>query len=321
MPLDYNVPVLMTTQEILDAEGINPVDLNTFDGFVKVVEKYNEKYKDKPLLRDLPDMFAMCFTNYKSVFRNYQDERRDFNNFQHFFPQCGIDLIDYNTNKIGIDKAKFKNIIDMMKPFYAGEGNESMALTSDIIDYIGLSYQEWLFHIDYTTINSPNFYSLRERLVTYNLTPLYFKYPNIENGLTAEVKKFAAIPKASKNQINAYNLLKILLSEDIQKESMSITWIPVLKSVIIPRADKEMRDYVKRDWATTSNYEELRSRYEEIISEQMDMLINVDSAKLVSRIPYREFLMEEMMPYFKDTKSFDDCYSRLVNKLELYASE
>jgi len=48
MPVEYYVPILLTTKEILDAESITPSDLATFDGFIGTVNKYHEKYKDDP---------------------------------------------------------------------------------------------------------------------------------------------------------------------------------------------------------------------------------------------------------------------------------
>lgn len=290
IPYEYEVPILVTTQEILDAEGINPADLSTFDGFIKITEKYNEKYKDNPN---------------KSVFRNYQTNSHNLGNF---FPNCGIALIDYQTNKVGIDKAKFKSIIDIMKKTYMYE--EGISVGSNLIDYEGLRDQNWIFHLERYVNNSTLTYLLYDMLDADNLTPLYFKYPNIYNGVNANVRCFAAIRKTSKNQISAYNLLKIILSDEIQTGNMYLLGNPVLKSAVRPRGD----------WAMSvmgvSNLKDEKS-----INEYLDMLINVDSCKMTPYAPYYVFLIEEMTPYFNGTRSFDDCYDRLVSKLEIYISE
>jgi beta-lactamase regulating signal transducer with metallopeptidase domain len=287
MPIGYTVPKLFTTQEILDAEGINPADLNTFDGFIRIALNFNEKYADNPN---------------KSVFLNSQTNS---GNIRNFFPHSGINLIDYQTNTVGADKAQFKSIIDIMKKTYVRD--ERISARTNMWDYEGLRDRNQLFSIESTI--GWIFYDTNERLVINDdLTPRIFSYPNIDNGVTAEVQYFAAIPKSSENQINAYNLLKIILSEDIQRERYLFE-LPVLKNAVKPSADEAMRMMG------------LLARFEETIDEYVNMAINVTSAKIMPHVPYREFLIEEMTPYFESSRTFDDAYSRLVSKLELYLSE
>jgi hypothetical protein len=276
MPIQYNVPILMTTQEILDAEAINPADLSTFDSFITVAQRFNEKYAGDPN---------------KSVFTNFQINA---SNIRNFFPHSGINLIDYQANAVGIDKGKFKSIIDIMKKTYV---REDIAVRNPLTEYEGLRDKNQLFSIESTI--GWIFYDTYDRLVQDGLT-----------GVTAEVQYFGAIPKSSENQINAWNLLKIILSEDIQAGTMYIFENPVLKSAVKIQAERLL-----------STRGTLRPRHEEKIDEYVDIMMTVTSAKLMPHAPYFIFLVEEMTPYWEGSRTFDDAYSRLVNKLEIYLSE
>lgn len=296
MPIEYGVPILTTTQEILDTEGFTPADFNTFDGFLRTLEQYNAKYKDN---------------SDKSALVDWKNNRM---NLDYFLQNSGIDLIDYQTNTVGIDKENFKKIIDFMKPMYISEedrkdidGTALVYEVSTLMQGEGISEQHWLFNNNFTT-TSVIFSVEHWRLTQHDLTPLLFTMPNINNGLTADIIQFAAIPKASQNQVNAYNLLKILLSEGIQAGGTDggnylRLGMPVLKSGVSLMI-KNSVSFVD----------------DEITKEYADMLTNVDSAKTIPSALY-SFLIEEMTPYFEGTRSFDDCYERLVSKLEIYISE
>ena len=317
MPLQYNLPILLTTQEILDAEGIDPADLRTFDGFMRVTEQFNEKYKNNPD---------------KSVFLNMQ---RNPGHIRYFLPS-GIRLIDHERGRVAIDKPKFKRVIDnIIKPIYVRPEEEiNFNLGDSIMEYEGLAYQDLLFCLynaidvlsvtTYNMLENPSMWA-SATLFSYggpaipfeykgfledSLTPLYFTYPNINDGVTAEVRDFTAIPKSSPNQVNAYNLLKILLSEDIQEGHTLFFGVPVLKSAV----RINIINRLNLQW-------HIFSQYEEKLDEYTAMLANVDSVMMTPFAPYRNFFWEELTPYFEDTMSFDDAYARLVRRLELYVSE
>ena len=297
MPVEYSVPLLTTTQEILDEEKITPSDFNTFDGFIRIVEQYNEKYKDNP------DKSALI------------DWKANHMNLEYFLKYSGIDLVNYEKTIIEVDKTNFKKLVDLIQPLYISDedrknidGNALISEITNLKQGSGLSDRHWLFNNSFTTTGTLLFLEY-VHLGSNNLTPLMFTYPNITDGLTAEIVQFAAIPKASKNQINAYNLLKIILSEEIQAGGTTSgnylsLGTPVLKSGV--RTAIERNSYGNLD--------------EETINKYTDMLINVDSAKIIPRA-LENFFIDEIIPYWEGTRSFDDCYAKLVSKLELYISE
>lgn len=297
MPVEYGIPLLTTTQEILDEEGFVPTDFNTFDGFIKTLEQYNEKYKDNPE---------------KSALIDWKHNRI---NLEYFLQTSGINLIDYEKSKVGTDKTNFKKFIDLMKQLYISDEDRKNIDISPLISGIvgmtqgrGLGEQHWLFN-NYFTTTGTMFSVELGYLASNNLKSLMFTYPNINNGVTADIIQFAAIPKSSANQINAYNLLKIILSEEIQAggtESGNYLRLgmPVLKSGVHAKI-------VRDSWGQLD---------EETINEYTNLMLNIDSAKIIPNEMYK-FLVDEMTPYWEGKQSFDECYARLVSKLELYVSE
>ena len=113
----------------------------------------------------------------------------------------------------------------------------------------------------------------------------------------------AAIRNSSDNKQNAYEFLKVLLSNSIQNEIMDD--IPVLNSVIMDRLEARRLQGV-------------------ITQEERDALF----AFFTDMQPYDndssnlwEMYVQYFTPYWKDDATFDDCYDKLYSALELYLYE
>jgi len=306
MPVEYSVPILLTTQEILDEEGITPSDLATFDGFIKTLENYNEKYKDN--------------LN-KTIFKKPIFDSINTIVYQ-VFPWCGIDLINYPENKVDVDTPYFKSFMELIKQWfankdYSGEDN------SGIYTANALQKQKWLFE-PVTFSNLLGFYRKHSAMLSIKLTPVVLKYTDINNKMTGKVTTFAAIPKTSKNQINAYNLLKIILSEDIQANLLVSLSLPVLKDAV--RSLSITYIYEGYDWESKDISKFHISALdppmpEKELEEYIDLITNLDSCKIMAYTPMLEFFTRDMEPYFENKKSFEECVAILKNNLELYMSE
>lgn len=296
MPLEYEIPVIITTQEILDAEGIKLSDLATFDGFINTINNYTEKYKDNPD---------------KSAFKS--ETSWDIINYS--FPWCGINLIDYQAKKTGIDNPYFKTVMDAMKYAYRTEENYLPFGVNIIVD--ALKRQEWLFDFR-TNYNIERFMSTYANLCVDKLTPVFLTYPNIDNKTTALTSTFAVIPKSSPNQVNAYNLMKILLSEEVQGGNI-LTYYPVSKNAAINifenlKQDLGVNDDHKKYYGTNIKMSEEES------NRFIESILNIDSCVIMDK-SYSEFLYKDMVPYYEGKQTFEQFLSILKNKLELYISE
>lgn len=292
MPIEYTIPLLTTTQEILGEEGIDFKNLSNFNNFLNAMKNYHIKYKGNLN----KSVFAMA--DIKNLYY-----------LTYLLDYSGIDLIDYTTNTVAIDKAKFKDAMDFMNIMYDPvEDSDSFTVKNVLGD--GLINQEFLFN-NFHTMSGVLFFSEHSYVRSKDLTPLTFMCPNINNEVTAQVQTYVAIPQASKNQINAYNFIKILLSEEIQggHNDSGLSYLkvgnPVLKSGVTAKI----------------TYDSYGNLDEEGINEYAELMMSADSAKFKLPITLRNFVNDEMTPSWEGRKSFEDCYARLVNVLELYISE
>ncbi len=288
VPVEYGVPLLLTAEEILTEEGMNRDDILTFERFLKAYEQYNANHPD-----DGRSVFTV--SGFQSALR-------------YFLLYSGIDLLDYETGTAAIEQNRtaFENIVTTVKKVYKPDEQVSLNITD------GLTGRKNLFDNFCTTAN----YMLMGKisyLRTENLTPVLFTCPNVGgNGAIAEIQSVAAIPKASDNQLNAYRLLKILLSEEIQGgNDGGYQYLrlgnPVLKTALRAKIATNAAGMDTPIDETT-------------ITEYTNTMTNISSANIMPKLVY-DYVIEEMTPYFEGTKSFDDCFARLVNVLELYISE
>jgi len=296
MPIQYYSRILLTTQEILDAEGVKLSDLETFDGFIRAITRYNEKYRNN-LGKTIFKKHSYC-----AVVPN-------------IFPSSGIELINYATKSVDFDTPYFKSIVEVMKWSYVGdEPTDYDRIPRSLSTVPALANQEIFFDLKYS-FSYHEFHENYFGLLDKGLTPVFFKYPNIENENNAQVDRFIAIPKASQNQINAYNLIKIILSEDIQND-WTVYGIqpPVLKSVAKSKFEEAMYG--------GEYFPALEPRLpEEVFNAYLDLLINVDVCSLITVTPYYDIFRRDMQGYFEGKKSFDECVKILKNSLQIYASE
>jgi len=295
MPIQYDSQILLTTQEILDAEGVKVSDLETFDGFIKAITRYNEKYKNNP------GKTVFKKQSYCAVVHNV-------------FPWSGIELINYATRTVNFDTPYFKSIVEAMKWSYVGdEPTDYDRIPRSLSTVPALENQEIFFDLKYG-FSYHEFHENYFGLLDKGLTPVFFKYPNIENENNARVDRVIAIPKASKNQINAYNLIKIILSEDIQNDSsIYFPMPPVLKSAAKAQFEEAIHG--------SGNFQALPPLPEEVFNAYLDLLINVDTCSLITFTPYYEIFRRDMGAYFEGKKSFDECVKILENSLQIYVSE
>jgi hypothetical protein len=121
---------------------------------------------------------------------------------------------------------------------------------------------------------------------------------------------FAAIPNGSANKMNAYRLLKILLSDEIQYGANATLGMPV-------RQESFRKNY-------TASIEEVKGYGFAVTEEDFNPLIekclNV-TRTFASPSILRRYLKLEITPYLQGTRTFDECYENLKNTIELYKDQ
>ena len=154
-------------------------------------------------------------------------------------------------------------------------------------------------------------------LRSQNETPLIFTMPDCHDGMTARICSLAAVPQGAKNKLNAYRLMKILLSEELQGGENS-AGLSNLR-IGMPVNKNALRGMV---YGTNQMYPDVDG---EVITEEdaatlFELLSSPTNTEIIPPTVKR-YLQLEISPYIRGEKSWNDCYKRFMNTLELYASE
>lgn len=240
-----------------------------------------------------------------------------------FFGDSGIRLIDYENNVVLPDEAALDEFLHAYKTYFPYDYDESgliFAYSAGANELVQSSYYFWPEAGNNIERISENIDTLIENDVGYVLQ--YF--PGQTGETYGDVYGKAAISASSKNQLNAYNFIKMLLSAEVQCDrKLRTNGIPVLKEA------HETIILGKTQWTTTTKdgqsftYSGYRSK--QLSNEELDSLL--ETLTHVDRfnpfVSYNLFSMmkDSMLPFFKDEKSYENCRAELKNKLTFYLSE
>ena len=127
-----------------------------------------------------------------------------------------------------------------------------------------------------------------------------------------------AINSGSPNKVNAYRLLKYMLSDEVQ--SMRFMSIPI-NNVAAENIISE--HYIISDWhkSSTAISYVAAATPQGIIDDFYAYISNIKKAVFTNKYVLETFILPEMQGYFDGTDSFENCHARLKNKLTLYLDE
>ena len=300
VPTAYEMPILITTQEILDEEGIGADELDTWEGFYAALTRYCENH---------PESFAMVET--KTLNPN------DIN-LRYFWKHGGIRMVDYENYTADLDEENLKIMLDFCRGIYREDYEQWDVGWSDYTCERALLQRDCLFnnHIENVGLL---FYNTLIQLREAGETPVVRMMPDTEGGVRAHIVSYCAVPSGAKNKLNAWRFLKLMLS-DIEGDVTYIeSWglqIPLSNTPLgVPVNKAALRQKI------VSEYE----RYfgpmdDDTANRYYDDMISATSADMIPEILTRYFALE-MTPYIRGERSWEDCYKRFLNTLELYASE
>jgi len=317
IPLDYYVPIWMSSQENLTNAGFDFSDLSTFDGMTGAIQKYySDNASPEYLLFNGGDFTAPGFL---STF--------------------GVPVIDRAKKTVDVDSAAFKTIMDMEKAAY---NSQTAQYNADYIDMgngfyttkVGVGNGDGAESI----LNRKNLFFMGEYSlfstfcqeyggVLHSETPVLFAVPNPSGGSTAQLDMMSMVPAASNNQSNAYAFIKILLSDLIQNDTTiySLGGAPVLTSAIDNRLTAALGKFMPpkttsmtlADGITTLVIDPMQQK---TIADIEAMLSNVTFCQIDTTSMYT-FFQTDMTPYFTGVSDYATCLAKLKNDLELYVSE
>jgi ABC-type glycerol-3-phosphate transport system substrate-binding protein len=295
-PLNYRLPVYLTTQSILDEVGMTADEVETCDGFCEAATRFHEKYPDSTLFFDFGGL-APYLSDLVTLSMNF-----------------GIRFINFETGELDIDEARFRQCADLVKLYYDPDYDTDEDAVWDIPYYsAGGGLHLKLFPYDKYSANGYSRYrTCRDYLGADGEKPVQFVPANQYGGVTAEIILSTAIPKGAANKANAWKLLKILLSEEIQgghdekRWGNSYFWVgePVRLS-----STKAKMDHGAEMTPDGPEFDEFVELVQSPTDAQMFPLI------------YNKYLNQEIMPYVRGERSWEDCWKSFVNTMELYKDE
>lgn len=295
IPITYSVLTLITTEESLSYAGMSIDNEMNYERLSEQFMRFMLKYKG--------GSDELLFTD------SYLD-------IKAFSPWNGIEAIDYETEEILTETEEFKKSMEMYKAYYKldkhADDNEQVVKTYTTGDDARMvRNNKALFAWVYDSGTVMETYSM----LLEGQKPVIRSFPTYDDKVAAQPENIAAIRNGTPNQVNAYNFLRIMLSEEFQmKYGMCSCKDGVVMSIpILSAAIKEGINY----------YSDKRGG--DIFSaDQIQILTNLFSNVDICLMPnnkVNKLIWNEMKPYFKNERSFEECIQRLNNKLELYIYE
>lgn len=296
IPLNYEIPVLIANKEVLTECGLSLDNLDSFQGMVEETAK---------LLND-PG-------NSRSIFRVPE--------LLHIFPYiAGLPYADYDRQKADFSSPELETDIrwyaELIRLRRETDGVEGIAAAADVRDGIGL----WM----YPQVQINDFlvgYGAMKTLGETVTIPLR----NAQGGLSARITNAVLVRNSSENLENAYNLIKIMLSEELLEAVMKyqhITGFSVMESMNYAYYDWEIADrdipvidpsspiagFETVDPPTPEEFEELMGYTREVNDAYFDNTAFVG-------------LDQYLGDYISGKSSYEDAIKQAERQLAIYLSE
>ncbi len=291
LPVAYQYPMLLTTKEILSDIGVEPETLGTYQGFMNACVAYRDSKPDGKLFEYVGNS----------------------SNLRNLFEYVGFRMIDYERNTVSFNEERFRQMIEVCRLF---EGTVPNGEFADMAGTV-LADKGCLFgKAESVMLTLWDCVLLR----MYGFNPILTLATDENDGATAQISYFSAVPGGAANKLNGWRLIKILLSDAIQygiddTKQNQMSLFPVGNPVRIESMQKLIRYF-------GSSYIE---EYPDFITEAdiqyfLDTSMAVSDAAMRPTVIYND-VMDNMTPYIEGKDAYEKCLGRLMNELELYKDE
>lgn len=303
MPLEYRIPLFMSTKEVLEENLIKEDMELSFDDYLSAVVRYVDRNNASP------------FTT-KGV------------GLSPFLPWSGLDLIDYESfqiNEQNIKSEVFENIMATYKSYYNLELNE-MVYAGPTIDAEMLLNHQAIFTVpglgeggyERTLLRGYSF-------ISKQAVPIINTLSGTDGEVVAEVTTKVAIRANSENKQNAWNFIKVLLSAEVAGIETSTTYFPVCIEALEKKINNQIEAIERlKGNPLVGDISGILLNAESISTETVEkyrlLLTDVDRAVLQNSA-VDAILRETMEPFLKSEKSYMYCVENLEQKLALYIDE
>lgn len=297
LPISFSYTNLFTTKECLKENNVNLEKGYTYkdvlNAISKSINKADEDNQTIPLAQilnrnDYVTMLLIAFS---------------------------IPVIDYNKDKVILDKDMFREIADFTKKYYpyAVEAFENKQQNK--------FFSENLNKVDYFICNNQNFPNslyLNENLSSIEKNYVNLSLPKFDNPnkMSGQIYHYTMINSNSKNKQLAYHASRTMM--DIATHKNIGDNFPVNRQ----RFDEHLNLIMNSNNNSVLDNNKLPIVVsEKQTSEIKSILDNIKSVSLYN-IDELMIIRDGINPYISgENKTFDECFNEIVNKLNLYINE
>ena len=225
VPLCFSVPCIVTTQENVDAYGLD-VSYSDYNGFLDMIENYYKEGNTQRLFNAENSGF---------IFMNHSGEK----------------LVDYKNNTFVANSELIRRSCDVYKYYYEATTEDSYHGSYDCYDDLTSGYSVTGCFFE-GGISAPIYHMAR---LNNKATPVLLSVPNIDGGIVAYAEYGAAIRNNSTKKEEAINFISILLSDEIQKHIAD--WYAPVRSSTLTGTLSECRSV----FAAANSYDDVVFKY------------------------------------------------------------
>lgn len=291
IPLQYNFPMLYTSQTALDETGFSMENCDTFGGLLDEIEAMQA---DPGQTRDV---FRAKFTFY---------------DFAHY---AGIPYVDYDRQKADLSFPELQRSAEIFQNLGGLElGTYDMGIDSaaDIRD------GKALWTCPFPPVDG--FYTGPEVINTFD-DMVMMPIRDVDGGIQAEITWAVAVRNNSPNLQNAYEFIKYLLSEEYHTETLNYRWL--YYSVLDAANDAYFQDYVYgRAVPLTPPKNAYGLDSVDVRQEDFDELMDYTRQITGAYFSCAETnFMRNMHGYISGEVSYEDAVKEAERQMNLYLSE
>ena len=291
IPLQYNFPMLYTSQTALDETGFNIENCDTFNGLLDEIEAMQA---DPSQTRE--------------VFR----AKYTFYDFAHY---AGIPYVDYDRQKADLSFSELERGAEIFNNL---DGLELGFLDDGINGAADIRDGKALWNCPFPPVDG--FYTGPEVINTFD-DMVMMPIRDVDGGIQAEVTWAVAVRNNSPNLQNAYEFIKYLLSEEYHTETLSYRW--QFYSVLDSANEAYFQNFV---YNRATPFVPPKNSYGldtvDVRQEDHDELMNY--TRQITGAYYNcteTIILRNMRDYISGEISYEEAVQEVERHMELYLSE
>ena len=293
MPLTYRLPLVLTTQELLDKTGFDISTADNYNAFLEECLKYKQA--------NIPGAPELSLDYYMTPYL--------------------ADAVDYDTGEAKINTPENRETIRL--------NYEAVASLSDAEGYgSGGFYAQKIFENEAMlpqATQPASLYMISYRALKGTATPVMAAVRDAEGRLMAEIDEYAMINANSPNKENAYAFLKLLMSDENYLSRSQQATISISNDAIQTYLEEEMVGKEEKVADLLQGYTDetkvAAGLTQEEVNAYMDILAEVDGGYIREK-DVEDAHTETIEPYYDgETADLDGCIQNFEDKLKIIASE